>query len=86
MSFYAMAFRGMSPFGSIIGGGLATLIGAPLTLFGGGLVCLLGALFFYKKLPLLRPLIHPIYLRMGILPVVAQGVQDASRVDSPTVD
>ena len=86
MSFYAMAFRGMSPFGSIIGGGLATLIGAPLTLFGGGLVCLMGALFFYKKLPLIRPLIRPIYVRMGILPVVAQGVQNASQVDSPTVD
>ena len=32
MSFYAMAFRGMSPFGSLIGGSLAGLIGAPINI------------------------------------------------------
>ncbi|MHB1686939.1 MAG: MFS transporter [Ignavibacteriaceae bacterium] len=86
MSFYAMAFRGMSPFGSIFGGGLATLIGAPLTLLSGGIICLIGAGVYIKKLPMLRPLIRPIYVRMGILPEVAQGVQTASQITSPTVD
>ena len=33
MAFYAMAFMGMAPFGSLIAGGLAGLIGAPLAVF-----------------------------------------------------
>ena len=31
MSFYAMAFVGMAPFGSLLAGGLAHAVGAPLT-------------------------------------------------------
>ena len=31
MSFYAMAFRSITPFGSLLAGFMATKIGAPLT-------------------------------------------------------
>jgi MFS family permease len=77
MSFYAMAFRGMSPFGSLIGGGLGGWIGASLTVFIGGIACLGSALFYLSKLPLIRPLVVPIYESLGILPQVAKGVQQA---------
>jgi MFS family permease len=67
MSFYAMAFTGMAPFGSLLAGSLASKIGAPNTLTISGLVCLIGSLFFLTKLPLIRKLIWPIYMQMGII-------------------
>jgi MFS family permease len=68
MSFYTMSFRGMSPFGSLMTGTLASSIGAPMTLTVGGICCILGGLLFAKKLPSLRNLVKPIYIRKGILP------------------
>lgn len=53
MSFYAMAFMGMVPFGSLMAGGLASKIGAPNTLIIGGLACILGSLIFAGKLSFL---------------------------------
>ena len=67
MSFYAMAFMGMVPFGSLLAGGLANTIGAPNTVLLGGITCVLGSLIFRKKLPGLREMVRPIYVRKGIL-------------------
>lgn len=78
MSFYTMAFRGMSPFGSLIAGSLGTYIGAPSTLILTGIISLIGALIFYLKLPALRDIIRPIYENLGILPQLATGVQSAA--------
>jgi MFS family permease len=78
MSFYAMGFRGMSPFGSLIAGSLASLIGPPETLIISGIVCLTGGTIFYSKLPALRKIIKPIYENLGILPQIAQGVESAT--------
>lgn len=50
MAFYAMAFMGMAPFGSLLSGSLAGLIGAPHTLLIGGILCILGALIFTKNI------------------------------------
>jgi MFS family permease len=44
MAFYAMAFFGMTPFGSLFAGGCAGTLGAPRTLFAGGVLCILSAL------------------------------------------
>ncbi len=82
MSFYAMAFRGMSPFGSLIGGSLAGLIGAPVTLILGGAGCIIAVSFYLRKLPSLRPYVQPIYERMGILPEVAASVEEASDIST----
>jgi fucose permease len=68
MSFYAMAFSGMMPFGSLLAGSLASKIGAPATVLIGGIACLLGAALFARRLPALRKMIHPIYRKMGIIP------------------
>ena len=66
MSFYAMSFMGMMPFGSLLAGFLASKIGAPATVTIGGVACLLGAAVYAYKLPALRKMVHPIYERMGI--------------------
>lgn len=78
MSFYAMAFQGMAPFGSLIAGALAEKIGAPETVMMSGAVCLAGALMFARALPRLRRFIRPIYIERGILPEVATGIRDAA--------
>jgi MFS family permease len=68
MSLYTMAIMGMTPFGSLLAGGLASRIGAPRTLFFGGLGCIVAALWFVLLLPKLRERVRPIYVEMGILP------------------
>jgi MFS family permease len=67
MSLYAMAFMGMAPLGSLVGGSLAGWIGAPATLIMVGTSCLIGSFLFRKILPSLRTMIRPIYVRKGIL-------------------
>jgi len=67
MSLYVMAFMGMAPVGSLAGGSLAGVIGAPYALAVGGASCLLGSFIFTKKLPVIREMVRPIYIRKGIL-------------------
>ena len=78
MSFYAMSFRGVAPFGSLLAGAAAGIIGAPLTLIIGGGFCLSSSLYFLKNLPDMRKLIRPIYKKMGIIPESVQGVGTAT--------
>jgi MFS family permease len=68
MSFYSMAFLGMAPFGSLLAGNLAATLGAPRTVMINGFVCLLGSWWFHYRLPAIRKVMRPIYVRMGILP------------------
>ncbi|HEX7360801.1 MAG TPA: MFS transporter [Bryobacteraceae bacterium] len=77
MSFYAVAFQGVAPFGSLIAGALAATIGAPETVLLGGACCLCGALLFARALPRLRTFIRPIYVERGIISEVATGIRDA---------
>ena len=77
MSIYAMAFTGMSPIGSLLGGLLASRIGAPGTARVCGTICILSAVLFGAQLPRIRRLIRPIYEKAGILP----GNLDAAPVD-----
>jgi MFS family permease len=51
MSFYSMSLMGMSPFGSLFAGAVATRIGAPRTVAVGGVLCLIGAVVFRFYLP-----------------------------------
>jgi MFS family permease len=86
MSFYSIAFQGVAPFGSLIAGAAASRIGAPLTLMIGGAICIAGAGLFASQLPVLRRLIRPIYIRMGVIPEVATGIQAASLLQESTED
>ena len=83
MSLYTMAFMGMTPFGSLLAGGLASLLGAPAAVMVGGTACILGGLWFAARLRELRVLIRPIYARMGILPELAAGIDAATRLSVP---
>ncbi|HET6229798.1 MAG TPA: MFS transporter [Longimicrobiaceae bacterium] len=68
MSFYTMAFMGMTPFGSLVAGWLADRIGAPETILVSGACCIAAAAWFATTLPRLREVVRPIYLEKGILP------------------
>jgi len=84
MSFYTMAIMGTAPFGSLMAGGLAKVIGTPWTIFTGGIACIIGALFFLRKLPELRIIVRPIYIKLGVIPEVAAGIQLASEQTAET--
>lgn len=84
MSFYSMAYMGAAPFGSLLAGTAAKIIGAPLALGVGGAVCIGGALYFAKTLPKLRKDVLPIYRRLGIIPEVARGLQTATDLTANT--
>jgi MFS family permease len=86
MSFYAMAFLGTAPFGSLLAGALAARIGAPATIAVGGGVCLVAAAWFQVKLPALRAWVRPIYEQLGIIPEVASGMREAARRMEPAED
>jgi MFS family permease len=83
MSFYTMSFMGMTPFGSLFAGSLASTIGAPATLLMSGIVCILGAAVFARQLPVLRKEIRAIYLRLGIIAPPSAGVEAASGLTVP---
>lgn len=68
MSFYTMAIMGTAPFGSLLAGKLADILGVADTLTIGGISCILGALLFAGRLPEMRKAVHPIYVRQGIIP------------------
>ena len=77
MSFYAMAFVGMAPFGSLLAGVLAHAIGAPRTVMLSGACCIAGAAWFATRLRAIRKLIRPIYVDLGILPGVNAVIRDS---------
>ncbi len=83
MSFYTMAFMGTAPFGSLLAGIAAAKFGAPKTLMFGGIGCVLGALIFCYSLPDIRRSVKPIYVRLGILPQIATGVQQTAELSVP---
>lgn len=83
MSFYVMAFMGAAPFGSLIAGAMASVIGAPNTILLGGVFCVAGAAIFARRLPSFRQLIRPIYVDMGIIQEVASGIQAATQLTVP---
>jgi MFS family permease len=71
MSFYTMAYMGASPFGSLLAGALAPVLGAQGTVLLCGAGCIAGAVWFWFQIPKLRPAIRLIYERLGIMPVSA---------------
>jgi MFS family permease len=78
MSFYTLSIMGTAPFGSLLAGSLAKLIGTPYTMLIGGLSCMAGALIFYKRLPELKEKVRPVYVKMGLIPEVVSGIHSAT--------
>ena len=61
MSFYAMSFAGIAPFGSLLAGTVASHIGAPYTLLIGGTLCIAASIFAFTRLGSLRGDVYSIY-------------------------
>ncbi|MEM5769043.1 MAG: MFS transporter [Bacillota bacterium] len=61
MGLYSMAVSGMTPFGNLLAGWLASHIGAVETVFAGGLICLCGGLLYFNRLPEIRSRLSMIY-------------------------
>jgi MFS family permease len=90
MSFFSMAFVGMTPFGNLIAGTLASRLGAGVVgasrtlLFCGG-TCLAGAVVFAFVLPRLREVARPVYVSKGIIEEeVAAGIESGTEVVADT--
>jgi MFS family permease len=83
MSFYTLSILGVTPIGSLVAGVVAARYGAPATLALGGICCAAGALWYFQRLPEIRRIIRPIYIELGIIPEVAQGIQSASALRTP---
>jgi MFS family permease len=77
MSFYAVAFMGTYPLGSLLVGAVASRIGAPWTVCLSGLASLAAALLYARALPALRAEVWPIYRQMGVLTPEAARVAPA---------
>jgi MFS family permease len=67
MAFYAMAFLGTAPLGSLLAGFVADRIGPMLTIAFGGASCVIAGCVFALRLPKLRAHVRPIYIERGIL-------------------
>ncbi|HET9620590.1 MAG TPA: MFS transporter [Kofleriaceae bacterium] len=68
ISLYAVAFFGGAPLGALIEGSLASQIGAIHTFAIAGALCLASGTTFAIKLPALRAVSRPLYVRLGLLP------------------
>jgi len=78
MSFFTVAFVGIAPFGSFGAGAMADIIGPRNTLLIGAACCLVGAVMFARYLPNIREKVRPIYVKMGIIKEVAEGMEAAA--------
>jgi MFS family permease len=83
MSLYTMAFMGMAPLGSLLGGILASRYGPALAVRVSGLLSLAGAAVFAMQSQRLRQMIRPIYVNMGILSEMPSGVYPVVAPPSP---
>ena len=81
MSLYAMSLMGMMPFGSLLAGTMAGKIGVQNTLLLGAAFCIIGALVFAGRLRHLRALVHPIYVRMGIISETAPAILTVGKAE-----
>jgi MFS family permease len=82
MGFFGMAFQGAAPFGSLLAGWLAGLVGPRAVVLGSGVLVLAGGLAFATQLPRLRRHARPVYARLGILPEAVAGVNAAAELAS----
>ncbi len=68
MSLYIISVTGISPFGSLLAGWIASYLGAPLTLGCGGIVCIMAGILFLREHPRLWIYASEIYRAKGLLP------------------
>ncbi len=67
MSFFAMAFMGTAPLGSLVAGLIADRFGFNFTVLCCGIYCLVVSVVFSTQIGRLRQLTKPIYIQKGLL-------------------
>jgi MFS family permease len=67
MALYSMMFIGMAPIGALLGGAVASRIGAPWTVAIGGSACLAGGIMFARRLPAMRGEARELIQAQGML-------------------
>jgi MFS family permease len=67
MALYSMMFIGMAPIGALLGGAIASRIGAPWTVAIGGVSCLAGGIMFARRLPTMRGEARELIQAQGML-------------------
>jgi hypothetical protein len=65
---------------------LAGWAGVTVTVLIGGVACLVGAALFGIQIPRLRAMVRPIYVKLGIVPEIATGLQAAAESVRPPKD
>jgi MFS family permease len=75
MSFYSMAFLGMTPLGSLATGYFSERIGIADTLLLMGGLAFVGAVVFWVLFVKMGKMIKPIYTKLGLLSPVTQSVE-----------
>lgn len=87
MSFFSMAFVGMTPFGNLLAGELAArltpmgqeaVVGATWTLIVEAFICLLAAGAFIALMPTLRKMVRKVYMDKGIIPAESPGLPESA--------
>ena len=58
MSIYTVMLIGMAPWGSLMAGGVAHTMGAPLTVTAGGVVCMIAGVTFASRIGSIRPYVR----------------------------
>jgi MFS family permease len=66
-AFYTLAFLGVAPLGNLAAGALAGAVGTPMTFLFNGVLATFGAVWYWRRLPVLRKALRPIYRKLGIL-------------------
>jgi MFS family permease len=86
MSFYMMAIMGTAPFGSLLAGSMAKLIGTQYAILVGGVASVAGALVFFKKLPKLKAVVKPLYDRIEMNPEIESAIITAAEPSAEASD
>jgi MFS family permease len=86
MSFYMMAIMGTAPFGSLLAGSMAKLIGTQYAILVGGVASVAGALVFFKKLPKLKAVVKPLYDRIEMNPEIESAIVTAAEPSAEASD
>lgn len=77
MALYSVAFMGMTPIGSLLGGWTAAYIGVAHTIAISGLFMLAGAAAFASRLDLICRHAVPVYTKLGLMQTAAGQLSEA---------
>ncbi|HEY3553609.1 MAG TPA: MFS transporter [Casimicrobiaceae bacterium] len=67
-SFYTLAFLGVAPLGNLVAGAIAAKMGAPFTFALNGVLALAAAVWYRRRLPVIRAVLRPMYEELGVPP------------------